>query len=200
MKKTALALIVSMLVVAGFVNMAKANWMVVPESPIKDPPVIDVLLPRENETYVDTVPINFTVGMPKQWGPNQHKPYGGIEYVNYSVDGEPITLFAGGWGILHATTVYNFSLTGLAEGNHTLKIMSGGSTVYLPPSSYETFNGDYLYYDVNSSKSVSFYVTVSPKTEPFPTILALAASGVSLAVVIAGLLFYFRKRTACRKP
>jgi hypothetical protein len=132
--------------------------------------------------------------MPKQWGPNQQKPYGGIEYVNYSVDGEPKTLFAGGWGILHATTVYNFSLTGLAEGNHTLKIMSGGSTVYLPPSSYETFNGDYLSYDVNSSQLVTFYVPVSPKTEPVLTTLAVAASGVTLAAVGMGLLVYFKKR------
>jgi hypothetical protein len=65
-KKTALALtfifafLVSMLVVAGFVDVAKANWMVVPESPIKDPPIIDILLPRENETYIDNVPVNFS--------------------------------------------------------------------------------------------------------------------------------------------
>jgi hypothetical protein len=68
----------------------------------------------------------------------------------------------------------NTTLTGLANGDHNLTICGVDET------------GNF-----GTSETTNFSVEVS---EPFPTTSVIAASGVSVAVVGVGLLFYFKKR------
>ena len=182
-------------------DIAKANWIVVPGKPITVPPAITVESPKDNESYIDVVPVNFTITQPIEWEPQNSKPFGGLSYVNYTVDGgEQYSLHS--WGHhLPATPVFNFSITNLVPGNHTLTIFVGGKSVYAP-SSYVNFNGDYPTYEVNSSASINFRVITSTKEEPSPTESIKESTSaqtilIPVAVVIilgAGLLVYFKKR------
>jgi hypothetical protein len=180
-------------------DIAKANWIVVPGKPITVAPAITVESPKYNESYIDVVPVNFTITQPIEWEPQNSKPFGGLSYVNYTVDG-------GGQNSLHSwghhlpvTLVFNFSITNLASGNHTITIFVGGKSVYAP-ASYVNFNGDYPTYEVNSSASVSFRVTYS-KEEQSPTVSIKESTTiqtilipVAVAIVLGvALLVYLKK-------
>ena len=45
-------------------DIAKANWIVVPGKPITVAPAITVESPKYNESYIDVVPVNFTITQP----------------------------------------------------------------------------------------------------------------------------------------
>jgi hypothetical protein len=73
------------------------------------------------------------------------------------------------------STLYgNMTLTGLPNGEHNL-------TVYAWDDAG----------NVGSSETVTFTIA---ETEPFPTVLVIAASGTTMTAVIIGVLFYFKKR------
>ena len=76
------------------------------------------------------------------------------------------------------TIAGNTTLVGLSNGLHTLTVYANDTVG-----------------NVGTSETISFTVDV-----PFPTALVISASGVSLAVVAAGLLVYFKKRKRKADP
>lgn len=108
----------------------------------------------ENITYfTGSVPLNFTVDEP-------------VSQITYSLDGKENVTISG-----------NTTLSGLANGNHTL-------IVYVKDEDGYT----------GTSGIIHFAVEV-----PFPTELVIAASGASLAVIAAALLVCFKKRKRQRQ-
>jgi hypothetical protein len=91
-----------------------------------------------------------------------------ISWVGYSLDGEGNVTIAG-----------NTTLMGLTNGEHSI-------TVY----ANDTLGNVY------ASQTINFTVASEAKQEakPFPTITVTAVSAVSAALVIAGLIVYFKKR------
>ena len=68
----------------------------------------------------------------------------------------------------------NSTVTGLQNGLNSIRIYAND-----------------IYGDMAWSETASFTVAVP---EPFPSILVVAVSGVSITVIAAGLLVYFKKR------
>ncbi len=107
------------------------------------------LLSLENKTYsTSSLALNFTVNK-------------AVSQIKYSLDGGENVTIAG-----------NTTLSGLANGNHTLIVYT------------EDEAGN-----IGASGIVRFAVEV-----PFPATLVIVASGASVAVVTAVLLVYFKKR------
>jgi hypothetical protein len=73
----------------------------------------------------------------------------------------------------NVTFTGNITLTGLSNGLHNI-------TVYAK----DTFG------NTGASEAVAFTLDY----EPFPTVPVAAVSGVAVAVVVVGLIFYYRKR------
>ena len=96
-----------------------------------------------------------------------------FSWLCYSLDGQD-----------NLTITGNVTLTDLPNGAHNL-------TVY----------AKYTEGIIGASENIAFTIA-KPEPEPFPTTLVAAASGVSVAVVGAGLLVYFKRRNhqvqACR--
>jgi hypothetical protein len=111
-------------------------------------PSIAVLSP-ENKTYdTSSIPLTFTMN-------------DAVSQITYSLDGEePIPIIG------------NTTLTGLANGDHNLKICGEDET------------GNF-----GASETIYFSVEV-----PFPTALVATASSASVALVSIGLVVYFKKR------
>jgi N-acetylneuraminic acid mutarotase len=84
--------------------------------------------------------------------------------LRYTLDGENAVEISG-----------NTTLSGLAYGTHNL-------TVYATDAAGNT----------GASETITF--TVAEEPEPFPTALVATASGAAGAVIVIGLLAYFRKR------
>jgi hypothetical protein len=96
-----------------------------------------------------------------------------VSWIAYSLDNQANTTIAG-----------NITFSGLTEGTHSITIFAN-----------DTFG------NVGTSETVNFTVmpslTPTPEPEqqaPFPTILAMTASGVFIAIVGLGSLLYFKKR------
>jgi hypothetical protein len=103
----------------------------------------------ENITYfTGSVPLNLSVDEP-------------VSQITYSLDGKENVTISG-----------NTTLSGLANGNHTL-------IVYVKDEAGYT----------GTSGIIHFAVEV-----PFPTTLVIAASGASAVAIAVGLLVYFKKR------
>jgi hypothetical protein len=144
-----------------------------------DPPIVTVLSPSQNVTYTTPdVALNVTV----QINGFIYHNIETIRWLNYSLDGQadnPMTLIVPS-DLHQGYYVYgNDMLTGLSDGIHSLTIY--GETAI------SGLTG-------NFNATVSFIVDTSntPITEPFPTLPVLTVS-VALFVVVAGLLFYFKK-------
>jgi hypothetical protein len=111
------------------------------------PPEVSILS-LENKTYsTSDVPFSFNASEP-------------VSQITYSLDGEENVAITG-----------NTTLTGLANGDHTL-------TVYAKDEAG----------NVGTSETISFTVNVLPVT------LIAAVSGASVTIAALGLFCYFRKR------
>jgi hypothetical protein len=90
-----------------------------------------------------------------------------VSQVTYSLDGQD-----------NVTVIRNATLTGLPNGNHNV-------TVYAIDQTGNT----------GTSETIMFTIAKpEPQSEPFPTTLVVAAFGVAVVIVGAGLLVYFKKR------
>jgi hypothetical protein len=116
------------------------------------PPILRSLS-LENETYNQiNVPLNFTVDEPTSW-------------IGYSLDQQDNVTIAG-----------NFTLIGLSDGLHQVKIYANDTVG-----------------NMGVSETINFTVARETESKPFPTTFVAAAS-VSAAVIGAGLLIvYFKK-------
>ena len=189
----ALILFLSVSIAAFFqpVNLAKANWMYVPETPIKDPPIVVVQSPISNNTYAHDLALNFSVTKPKSWGPNDSKPLGGIRSIDYNLNGQDYNIYTAKSQVpfdeLSPTSNFSISLEGLSNGTNSLKLVVVGATFYrinpTPPpnwqgpwTGYGPFDKEYYMkttlttnFEVNSSLSPSPAPTPSLSTIPSPT-------------------------------
>ena len=116
------------------------------------PPIVRSLS-LENKTYNQiNVPLNFTIDEPTSW-------------IGYSLDQQDNITIAG-----------NFTLTGLPDGAHQVKIYANDTVG-----------------NMGVSETINFTVTQEIEPKPFPTSLVAVAS-VSAGVVGAGLLVAYLKR------
>jgi hypothetical protein len=182
MKKTALtltltlALLFSMVSVAGLMQVAYAQFEGLPYNP----PIVTVLSPSPNGTYNQpNIPLNVTVQIRGFIYHNTET----LRWLNYSLDGQtaiPMTLVVPS----DLTPPYyvrgNDVLTGLSDGTHNITIY--GETAI------SGLTG-------NFNATVSFKVETSntPSGDSFSTTVVAVASIVA-AVVVAGLLVYLKKR------
>jgi hypothetical protein len=90
-------------------------------------------------------------------------------WLGYSLDGQETIDITG-----------NTTIAGLSNGSHNL-------TVY----ANDTLG--------NAGTSGTITFSIAKETEPFPTTLVAAASGVSVAVIGVGLLVYFKKHNGNRR-
>jgi parallel beta-helix repeat protein len=98
-------------------------------------------------------------------------PVNAVNWTGYSLDGEPNVTVTGGGALANVT------LADVANGVHNV-------TVYANDT-----------YGNMASETVTFKVA---KPQPFPTVLVATASGVAIAVIVVGLLVYFKKRKNAR--
>jgi hypothetical protein len=87
-----------------------------------------------------------------------------VSWIGYSLDGQD-----------NVTVTGNSTLSELTNGFHNI-------TVYARDEFENT----------GTSKTITFTINEETESIPFPTTLVLA-SGITVAVVVAGLLFYFKK-------
>jgi hypothetical protein len=183
MKKTALPVVLILffaLTLTGRVKAAEFDYSQFEGLPY-DPPIVTIVSPSPNATYMPDVPINVTVQI-RGW------IYGNIEQIrllNCNLDGKsaiPLTLTVPSMDGIHVPyNVYgNIILTGLSDGNHNLTVHG------------ETFIGVLTCY---FNETVSFKIDTSfiPTTEPFPATLVFIAS-VGIAIICIGLFVYLKKR------
>ncbi len=176
MKKAILtAIIVAILSVSLFasieaVEMAKANWVYMPQSPNTDPPTIIFLSPINNSTYVDNVNLNFTVTKPDSWIPSGDKPYGSIRSIAYTIDGQEHILYTAHDQIpfddLEPNTNFNLTFKEiLSDGPHSLKVNVEAATIYWKWSTPVNGVSALLIqeYPMSASDSVSFSLVTLPK-------------------------------------
>jgi len=78
----------------------------------------------------------------------------------------------------NVTITGNTTITGLPNGAHNITLYANGT------------NGN-----IGTSETIHFSITA-----PFPTILTLTASGVTVTVIATGLLFYFKKHKHADLP
>jgi hypothetical protein len=117
------------------------------------PPEVSIVS-LENKTYnISNVPLNSVVSEP-------------VSQIRYSLDGND-----------NVTTYGNTTLTGLANGEHNIKVYAWD------------FAGN-----AGKSESIHFNIEV-----PFPTLLVGAVS-VAVALAATGILVYLKKRSEGRNP
>ncbi len=125
------------------------TWLVKVSSELNSSPLVVTILSPENKTYAPgNLPLTFKVSQPTSW-------------VGYSLDGHD-----------NVTLTGNTTLTGLADGTHTLIIYALDAA---------GING--------ASETITFSVAA-----PFPTgwvVLGVVAA----AVVCVGLLVYFKRKS-----
>lgn len=111
-------------------------------------------LSLENKTYSQNkLPLNFTTDEPTSW-------------IGYCLDQQA-----------NATITGNVTLTGLAEGAHSIMVYANDTAG-----------------NMGASEKIFFTIIQETQSEPFPTTLVATASGASVAVIGMGLLVYFKKR------
>ena len=116
------------------------------------PPAISKLS-LENKTYNEnTLSLNFTTAEPTSWR-------------GYCLDQQS-----------NVTITENVTLTGLAEGSHSIVVYANDTTG-----------------NMSSSETVFFTIVQEPELGSFSTILFVVPIA-TIAVVSAGLLIYFKKR------
>jgi len=206
MKKTALTLVlIIVLVVVPLFEVTKANPL--PPEWLHPEMTVDIHSPQNGTYAAQPVLVNFSAQLNNAFGrlSEWRNSVSGFFYVldgqNMSSSGAQIEE-TNLTGVDYASHyAYNYSgqtnLTDLTVGSHNITVYYG---VF-----YE--NSDIIVYNASWSATSQFYVVTAtpspdptsypeptPVTEPFPTTLVATASGISMAVVGASLLFYFKKR------
>lgn len=155
-------------------------------APTTSTPVRILILSGENSVYgtnAVSMPLNFTVDKPVSWVGYRVDNNALVPLTNYAV--LPQYSFGPNTFI---TTTDNKILMGLAEGSHKL-------ILYINDTAGNTGQSDALNFTVaqEAQPQQTPSKTQQPNPESFPTTW-IAAAAVSVVVVIAGLIFYLRKR------
>ena len=196
MKRTALALsfvlLLSISVVVGmqFVEVARAN------PAIEINTIIQIDSPKNITYTTENIPLNVVVtgdATKRNYTVayriiflNPFSPYDTIILGNYFDDGTP--------------DVYNSTLSLKQDGQYALRVSVSFSMVGVydkifftgqanPPTPSPTPSAS-----LSPQQSNSTELKPVPPTEPFPTLLIVATSVATVAVVTVGVLVYFKKR------
>jgi hypothetical protein len=175
-KKTFIAatIITALLISTGAgvqVNLAKANFMPFPPSPIADPPIVDVVSTGNMEGK-----LNFTLTKPETWKWNVD-----VRSIRYSVDGQQGSIEVGRRMVsygglsqtldnLAKTSEYTISLSGLKNGQHIIWINVTVVSYFNPPNDYWIVHE----YPMIVSKAVLLTTTSSPSSEVFSNITSVS--------------------------
>jgi type III secretory pathway component EscS len=214
MHKPAQALtIILMLLFWGVQAAALANanpvWATfLPETPDKNPPVINVLSPTSNQAYTtNNVTLNISVTEPDTWfRTNQlgRTKIGEISNIKYNLDEtENQTVYMGSLELnpltdhswLPATKNVSISLSGLGDGVHTVTIYAEGITAYLPDQNqpFQVSNITVSSPPVAVTFTVGSIVSPVQANQVFNPWLTVALLCVLITVTAAGSLLYFKK-------
>jgi hypothetical protein len=207
-----LALLLSALASAMFVNLAEANpgpVLFFPEAPETTLPTIVFHSPVQNQTYDSTgLWLNFTIVKPEAWFPDRGWDVGNYIFVNitsvyYVVNGgqrQDISVHDVS-SLFDASQTRNLPVSTnltLTEGTHEVKVLFEADSYYV--ISYQEGNLSSVKMH-GESEPVSFTVLQQPQLEPqpeterFPATFVAAVSGTSVAIIGVALLVYFRRRS-----
>ena len=229
MMKTALALALILILLAlllvgvGSFNVAKANPVPWPETPIQDKPSLTIESPTNNTlSKKEYIYINLTVTEPDSWrreGEMMIPSYfARIASVNASLDGNTVYSSTYSPDVNYSEVevwddgANHFSIPQQPSiGLHVLNVTVISYSYYRGPA----YNGSHILSDITSSSGpvyqyplvvsdiVNFTVLGEPSSSPnpqeneqqlFPTTLVATASGISVTVVCLGLIVYLKKR------
>ena len=176
-----LALLFSAITATQFVNLGSANpyigggFKLPPEG--TQPPTISIFSPNNNTVFAsNNVTLTFNVTMLEERYT--------LSAVYFVMDWQE-----GVYCLDRAAPDYFYiqNLTGIPEGNHRITISAYANGYYI--------EGLTLYSsEIRGSSSVCFSIEKQVIGKPFPTVPVAAASVAVVAVVIAGLLLYLRRR------
>jgi len=171
MRKTAIALITALLVATAagtlLVRLGNANPIAppaYPETPDANQTSIAVQSPALTGSYnTNTVPYSFTVQKPHSWF--DYLPvHGDLVSVSYILDGNKVDVAGSGLDQGHYDSKplsFNGTLTGLTEGNHSLRVYVRSVSYYLDPNRPTSGYGWWLYPPAN------YYMDAYSATVPF---------------------------------
>ena len=196
MKASKLILVLTLLfsTISGtlLVNLVKANPLY--EKRWANSPIISLYSPSNNQTfYSNEIPLNFTVTKPGQY---EWLIKGGSEEarnlllsINIVLDNilyRSIEVNSN----LSSSFSYFETLTNLTDGAHNLTIQTvcEGWDVEV----HGIWANKFIY--ENSSDLTAFTVAKPESLELSPTAIVATASGISVTIIAAGLLVFFKKR------
>jgi hypothetical protein len=223
-KYTLFAVTLVIFALAGLqvVEVTEANPIPWPTAPILDNPTITVHSPSNNTVYTNgNTTISLTVSKPDSWKREGFWPilgyYALVKSVNAYLDGKSILLannytdYTSDEWVKDQSYFYVPSIT--APGQHMLNVTVVSLSYYRGPA----YNGSHIVSSINStsgpvyqyplvvSELVYFTIVGEPSPSPtplpssqeigsFPIETVAIVSLVAIAVVGAGLLFYFRRK------
>jgi hypothetical protein len=166
-------------------ELAWANWVILPQSPNTDTPIITVTSPTNNMTnYSGEIALYIMVEKPTSWNQTRYDPnvIAGISYVHYVLDGITSSLFdAEYYNPIpndELPLISNFSkiLTGLSNGMHTLKVIVYSQSQYAPEKGPFGDAMPPFYWQNTTTNSETIYFRVQktnrqPSISPIPTAL-----------------------------
>jgi len=132
-----LALLISALAGATFVDLAEANWLFPMNHSPPSKPEISVLLPESDNKYSTNIGIDFLVRGPN-WGDyvDRFGDYIKLSSISYSLDDKANVTFVGEQIALSdsRSLVIRFlgNLSGLSDGFHSLVVYAQGEGKYSP--------------------------------------------------------------------
>ena len=180
------------------VGLTSANWVYLPSSPITDKPTITFQSPVNDASYTNNVEVVFTVTKPATWLSEDTHTLGSIQTITYQVDnGAAQNVFTAKDTLpladgLEQTSSFNFTLTGLTDGTHDVKLTVSADTMYwssgTPPPCNRRDNEptpDIPTYDLTAAVTVSFTVKTTPQiTITSPQNQSYIANSVPLTFTI----------------
>ncbi len=216
-------LVLSLAVGLHMVELAIANPVFWPSTPITDKPTLTIERPTNNTTYKNdaAVYVSLTVTRPDSWKREGAIPipsyYALLKSVEAYLDGKSIPLAYNHTDSIGFEWVRDESLFCMLKqtepGQHTLNVTVLSYSYYRGPtydgshvlSSIESSDGPVYQYPIVVSELVYFTVVGEPSPSPSPlpssqeigsfTIETVSVvSLAAIAVVGAGLLIYFKRR------
>lgn len=152
------------------VRVANANFTPrpdMPSTPDLNEPLINLKLPKQNMTYNTTVPYSIVVEKPSSWFQQNNYVHGNIMEVEYIID-EVQHVLIGDETDPHKQEPFTYAgtISGLSEGNHTIRVHVNCQSYYATPDMY-IYDAALIYFLDSYSDNVSFAVDVTAPSISF---------------------------------
>jgi hypothetical protein len=133
-------LFISLIAGTTVLEMARANWVILPTSPNTDLPALTVRSPIDGGVYSNETWLNITVVKPTSWNQTQYDPnvIAGISYIYYTLDGKTDSIFETQFynpipnDLLPDVANFSVALRGLSSGMHSVRVFVFAETQYCP--------------------------------------------------------------------